>query len=188
MKNYIPIFIIPNVSIEEDLDPTNDEKVIHKGFEKSETEIESYNPIVELKYPQEYVANFPIVFIVNGLNEKQINGSRVQFLFKLFSHNNLIFFKISQDYHYELSKRKIHANGNITHIFKTYKFGEVRFFYQDKTSVDMTLNQFILFKCGFWNERYQPLSTDMTKDKHKSRHRLGLNCLFISPTNCFQTL
>ena len=52
-SNYIPIHIIPNILNEEDIDIVIEEIVNNKGFEKSDTEIETYESIEELKYPQE---------------------------------------------------------------------------------------------------------------------------------------
>ena len=56
-------------------------------------------------------------------------------------HNILSIFLISQDY-YELPKRTIRANGNIYHTFKPNNFRDVQNLYQDKASMDMTLNEF----------------------------------------------
>ena len=38
--------------------------------------------------------------------------------------------------------------------------------YQDKASMDMTLNELKLLTSTCWNENYQPLTIDMTKDKY----------------------
>ena len=54
-SNYIPVHIIPNNLIEEDIDVVIEEIVNNKDFEKSDTEIETYESIEELKFPQEYV-------------------------------------------------------------------------------------------------------------------------------------
>ena len=95
-------------------------------------------------------------------------------MLKRSRHKKLSFFLISQDY-YEPSKRTIRANGNIFHIFKANTFRDVLKIYQDKSSMDMTLNEFNFSTSTHWNKRYQPLSIDMTKDKFCSRYRLGLN-------------
>ena len=63
-------------------------------------------------------------------------------MFKRSRHNNMSIFLISQDY-YELPKRTIRANG-IIYIFKPNDFRDVQNLYQDKSSVDMTLNEIIL--------------------------------------------
>ena len=73
----------------------------NKVFEKSDTEIETYESIEELKFPQEYDDGSTI--ILNDLNEKEMNDPRVQAMFKRSRHNNLSIFLISQDY-YELPK------------------------------------------------------------------------------------
>ena len=52
-SNYIPIHIIPNILNEADIDVVIEEIVNNKDFEKSDTEIETYEPIEELNYPQE---------------------------------------------------------------------------------------------------------------------------------------
>ena len=46
--NYIPINIIPNI-LNEDLDSKTDFLVINKDFEKTETEIETYESIEKFK-------------------------------------------------------------------------------------------------------------------------------------------
>ena len=48
----MPIHIIPNISNEEDIDKVNEEIVIIKHFEKSETEIRTHESKEELKFPQ----------------------------------------------------------------------------------------------------------------------------------------
>ena len=51
---YIPIHIIRNILNKEDIDVVIDEIVNKKDFENSDTEIETYESMEELKYPQEY--------------------------------------------------------------------------------------------------------------------------------------
>ena len=105
-------------------------------------------------------------------------------MFKRGRHNILSIFLISQDY-YELPKRTIRANGNIYHLFKSSTFLDIRNIYQDKTSIDMTLNEFKLLTSTCWNEKYQPITIDMTKDKFRARYRLGLNSIFIPESSPF---
>ena len=49
-SNFIPINIIPNILNEEDLDVVIEEIVNNKDFQKSDTEIETYESIEELKF------------------------------------------------------------------------------------------------------------------------------------------
>ena len=74
-------------------------------------------------------------------------------MFKRGRHNSLSMLIISQDY-YEFPKRTIRANGNIYHIFKPNNFRDVLNLYQDKSSMDMTLNEFKLLTTTFWNEKH----------------------------------
>ena len=113
-----------------------------------------------------------------------MDDPRVQAMFKRSRHNNLSIFIISQDY-YELSKKTIRCNGNIFHIFKPNNFGDVLNLYQDKSSMDMTLNEFKLLTSTCWNGKYQPLNIDMTKDKYQARYRLGLNSVFVPNSTPF---
>ena len=140
-SNYIPIHIIPNILNEDDMDIVIEEVVDIKDFEKSDTEIETYESIEELKFPQEY-ENIAII-ILDDLNQKEMDDPRVQAMFKRSRHNNLSISIISEDY-YELSKKTKHCNGNIFHIFKPNNFRDVINLYQDKSSMDMTLNEFKL--------------------------------------------
>ena len=99
-----------------------DEIVDNKNFEKSDTNIETYESIDELEVPQEYEDGCNI--ILDDLNEKEMNDLRVQAMFKRSRHNNKSLFIISQDY-YELPKKTIRANGIIYHIFKPNNFRDV---------------------------------------------------------------
>ena len=180
--NQIPIHIISNILNEEDIDIVIDELVNNKDFQKSDKEIETFNNIQELKYPQEYENNS--IIILDDLNEKEINNDKIQAMFKRGRHNNLSIFIISQDY-CELPKKTIRANGNIFHFFKTNNYLDVRNIYQDKCSMDMTLNEFKLLTNICWDEKYQPLTIDMSKDKICERYRLGLNNIFVPETSPF---
>ena len=181
-SNYIPFHIIPHNLNEEDIDVVIEEIVNNKDFQKSDTEIETFDNIDELKFPQEYENNS--IIILDDLNQKEMDDPRVQATFKRSRRNNLSIFIISQDY-YELSKKTIRCNGNIFHIFKPNNFRDVLNLYQDKSSMDMTLNEFKLLTSTCWNEKSQPLSIDMTKDKYTGRYRLGLNSIFVPDSSPF---
>ena len=125
------------------------------------------------------------MIILDDLNEKEMNDQRVQAMFKKSRHNKLSIFIIIQDY-YELPKRTIRANGKIYHVFKPNIFLHVRNIYQDQASMDMTLDDFKYLTSTCWNEKYQPLTIDMFKDKYTSRYRLRLNSLVIPDSNPFK--
>ena len=57
--------------------------------------------------------------------------------------------------------------------------------YQDKASIDMTLNEFKLLTSTCWNKNYQPLPIDVTKDIFTGRFRLGLNGVFVPDRTLF---
>ena len=117
----------------------NEQIVNNKDFEKSDTELEFYESIEELKPPQEYEDGG--IIILDDLIEKEMNDPRVQAVFKRFRHYNLSIFIFSKDY-YHLPKRIIRANGNIYHIFKPIIFRDVLNLHQEKSSMNMTLNEF----------------------------------------------
>ena len=73
-SNYIPIHIIPNILNENDIDIVIEEIVNNKNFEKSDTEIETYESIGELKIPQEY--DDGDIIILDDRNEKGMNEIR----------------------------------------------------------------------------------------------------------------
>ena len=100
--NYIPIPIIPNFLNEEDIDVVNEDIVNNEDFEKSDTEIEIYETIEEIKFPQDYENNS--IITLDDLNQKEIDDLRVQAMFKRSRHNNLSIFILSQDY-YEIDKK-----------------------------------------------------------------------------------
>ena len=176
-SNHIPIHIIPKILNEDDIDFFIEEIINNKDIEKSNIGIETFDNIENLKFPQEYEHNS--IIILDDLNQKEMDDPRVQAMFKRSRHNNLSIFIISQDY------KTIRCNGNIFHIFKPNNFLDVRNIYQDKRSMDMTLNEFKFLSSICWNEKYQPLTIDMTKDKYTGRYRLGLGSIFVPDTNPF---
>ena len=68
---------------------------LKKDFEKLDTEIETFDNIEELGFPQDYENN--CVISLDDLNEKEINNGKIQAMFKRGRHNNLSIFIISQD-------------------------------------------------------------------------------------------
>ena len=159
-----------------------EEIVNNKDFEKSDTEIETLETIEELKLPQEY--EYGGIIILDDLKEREMNDPRVQAMFKRSRNNTLSIFTISQDY-YEIPKRTIRANGNIYHIMKPNNFRGVLNLYQDKNSMEMTLNEFKLLTSTCWNEKFQPLTVDMTKDKVCGCYRLRSNNIFVPNSSPF---
>ena len=113
-----------------------------------------------------------------------MNDPRVQAMFKRSRHNNLSIFIISQIY-YELPKKTIRANGNIYHIFKPKNFLDVRNIYQDKASMDMTLDELKYLTSTCWNKNYQPLAIELTKNAYDGRYRLGLKSIFVPDSSPF---
>ena len=181
-SKYIPINITPNILNEEYIDIIIEDIVNNTDFGKSNTEMETYDNIEELRYPQEYENNS--IIILDDLNEKGIINDKIQAMFQRGRHNNLSIFIISQDY-YELPKRTIRANGNIYHTFKPNNFRDVQNLYQNKASMDFTLNEIKLLTSTCWNKNYQPLTNNMTKDRYHGQHRLGLNNIFVPDTTPF---
>ena len=181
-SNYIPIHIIPNILNEEDIDIVIEEIVNNKDFEKSDIEIETFDNIEELRFPQEYENNS--IIILDDLNEKEINNEKIQAMFKRGRHNNISIFAITQDY-FELPKRTIRCNGNIFHLFKPNNFRDVINLYQDKASMDMTLNEFKFLTSICWDKKYNPLTIDMTKDKYQGRYRVELCSIFVPDSSPF---
>ena len=147
--NFIPIHIIPNILNKDDIDIVFEGVINKKDFEKSDIEIETFDNIEELKYPQEYENNS--IIILDDLNQKEMDDARVQAMFIRSRHNNLSIFIISQDY-YELSKKTIRCNGNIYHIFKPINFRDVMNLYEDKASMDMNLNEFKYLTSTCWSD------------------------------------
>ena len=83
-NNYIPIHIISIILNEEDLDIVIEEIINNKDFEKSEIEIETFDNIENLRYPQEYEDNS--IIILDDLNQKEMDDPRVQAMFKRSRH------------------------------------------------------------------------------------------------------
>ena len=92
-SKFIPIHKIPNILNEEDIDIVIDEIVNNKDFEKSDTEMKTYESIEELKFRQEYEDGGSI--ILDALNEEEMNDPKVQAKFKRSRHFNLSSFIIN---------------------------------------------------------------------------------------------
>ena len=73
----------------------------------------------------------------------------------------------------------------ICHIFNPNNFRGVQNLYQDKASMDITLNELKNLTNIYWKEKYQPLIFDMTKDKYTGRYRLRLNNSFLPDSSPF---
>ena len=95
-SNHITIHKKPNILNEEDIDIVMEEIINNKDFQESDIEIETFDKIEELKFPQDYENNSTI--ILDDLNQKEMDDPRVQAMFKRSRHNNLSVFIISQDY------------------------------------------------------------------------------------------
>ena len=78
-SNYIPIHIIPNILNEEDIDIVIEEVINNKDFQKSDVEIETFDNIEELKYPQDYQNNS--IIILDDINQIEMDDPRVQAMF-----------------------------------------------------------------------------------------------------------
>ena len=129
-----------------------------------------------MKDPQEFESSSFI--ILDDLSEKDMKTSNVQTMFKRTRPANDSVFMITQDY-YELPKRTIRANGSIFHIFKPNNFRDVQHLHQDKATMDMTYREFKELTSICWNEKYQPLTIDMTRNKFTGMYRLGLCSIFV---------
>ena len=61
--------------------------VFKKDFQKSDTEIETFDNNEELRFPQEY--EIISILILDDLNEKVFNIDKIRAMFKRGRHNNL---------------------------------------------------------------------------------------------------
>ena len=79
-SNYIQKSIIPNILKEENTDLVNDEVVNDEDFKKSDTKIEAYENIKELKFLQDSKDHGTIK--LDDIKDKKLNKPRVQTMFK----------------------------------------------------------------------------------------------------------
>ena len=87
---------------EKDIDIVIEELVKNKDIRKSKTEIETFESIEDLKFPQEHENNS--IIILDDLNQNEMEDPRVQAMFKRSRHNNLSISIISQE-NYELGRK-----------------------------------------------------------------------------------
>ena len=108
------------------------------------------------------------------MNEEEKNNPRFRALFKCSRHNNISIFTISQEEN-ELPNLTIRGKGNIYHTIQPNTFRDDQNLDHGRTSIDTTLNEFKFLTTSCWDEKYQPLTTDMTKDIFIGRYCLKLN-------------
>ena len=111
-SNYIAKSLIQIIDNAKGLDLLFDKRVNDEDFEKTAEEIETYKSKEDLRYPQKYDSNFPIVVILEGVNGKKLKKPRIEAMFKRSRHSNISNFIVSQDF-YELPKRTIKTNENL---------------------------------------------------------------------------
>ena len=92
---------------------------------KSEAEREIYSTTEKKEYSQEYNSDEPMVFILDDLNEKEINVPKNKARFKQSRHNNVSIIIINQDY-YDFPGGTVRANTNIYHILNSNNFRDVQ--------------------------------------------------------------
>ena len=51
--------------------------------------------------------------------------------------------------------------------------------------MDLTLIEYKHLTSTCWNEKYQPLTIDMTKNAYDGRYRLGLKSIFVPDSSPF---
>ena len=108
-------------------------------------------------------------------------------MFKRSRHNNSSNssnFIFTPDY-YDLPKQTIRAKRFIYHLFKRKTFRDVKNLYQDKASMDMSLQVFKNLLAFCLEQKNQPPTIGITKDKHTGRYHLILNSLFIPNSSPF---
>ena len=142
----------------------------------SNIEISVYENIDELKYRKKYQGESTVI-ILDDLNENEMKDNREKALFKRSRHNNISVFIISQDY-YELPKRTIRANSNIFHLFKPNNYKDVQNLFQDKASMDMTIDEFKILGSICWQNKYHPLTIHMSKDICEGNYRKNLDEIY----------
>ena len=160
------------------------ETINDKNFEYSETEKGTNESIEELKFPQDFDLDFPIVKISDDLNGNEIYDLRIQARFKRSRHSNISVFIISQDY-YELPKKRFGPAGtNIIHsnqreFENCSKFLSNQVIHGHDTSWIQSSTVNLLERerstTHYWNE----------KDKKTGRFRLRLNYLFVPDSSPF---
>ena len=140
-SSFIPRNTIQKTLDEEDLDLMIDEIVNGRYFEKSRTEIETYESKEEKIYPKEFDSEFPFAIIPDDLNENQMNDPRTEAMFKRSRHSSFSIFLISR-YCYNLPERTTRAGVNIHLFFRTNFFRDVQNLFQVKSSKGFAFNDY----------------------------------------------
>ena len=68
------------------------------------------------------------------------------------------------------SKENYPSQGKYIPHFKPNSFRDVRNLYQDKASMDMTLNEIKYLSNNSWDKKYLPLTIDMTNVEYTRRY------------------
>ena len=91
--SFIPKYLIQNILNEESIDLKIEELNKGNGFEKSNEQAETYEPMEESKNAQE---NEGGMFVLDASKEKETNIHRVQEMIKFSRHNIKTLFMISR--------------------------------------------------------------------------------------------
>ena len=91
---------------------------------------------------------------------------------------------ISEDY-YGMPMQTIKAEGIIDLLIKPNKYGDLKNLYTYKLSMDKNLIESKLSTSVCWDRKYQPLTTDMTKDKNTGRYHMRLCSILVPDSSPF---
>ena len=78
------------------------------------------------------------------------------------------------------------ANVNIYDILKSNISKDNKILYHNKTSMDMSVNEFQLLTSTCCDKKDQPLNIDITKDMYTGCYGLALNSFLVPDSSVFQ--
>ena len=133
---------------------------------RSSNQYPNYKTSTDIKPINKYKGS--VVIFDDMLGAK--NSSQIDEFFTRGRHEDLDVYYISQSY-FALPRQSIRNNSDILILFKQ-TLRDVQSMYYDIGAYDMRYNEFKEMCHKAWNEEYNYLCIDMTKNKNEGRYRI----------------
>ena len=147
------------------LEKIGDKRLIHI-ITRSSNQYPNYKTSTEIKPINKYKGS--IVIFDDMLGAK--NSSQIDEFFTRGRHEDLDVYYISQSY-FALPRQSIRNNSDILILFKQ-TLRDVQSMYYDIGAYDMSYHEFKLMCHKAWDEKYNYLCIDMTKNKTEGRYSI----------------
>ena len=147
------------------LEKMDNKRPIHV-ITRSPNQYPNYKTSTDIKPINKYKGSIVIFDDMLGAR----NSSQIDEFFTRCRHEDLDFYYISQSY-FALPRQSIRNNSDILILFKQ-TLRDVQSMYYDIGAYDMTYDEFKLMCHKAWDEKYNYLCIDVTRNKNEGKYRI----------------